>query len=130
MVGQRYLVLLVGKRKESMNTKYLNNVQAFAKLHMEYAITGMSYETYKDLVADTFRRTKYKKMSEKYRNHLWKKYKEIKEWEDKILVEWPEKYHDYVFSGNKLPNTGKFRHKLDKIYLYLFERTSREHAKT
>ena len=113
-----------------MNTKYLNNVQAFAKLHMEYAITGMSYETYKDLVADTFRRTKYKKMSDKYRNHLWKKYKEIKEWEDKILVEWPEKYHDYVFSGNKLPETGKFRRKLDKIYLYLFERTSREHAKT
>jgi len=118
------------KGRKSMNTKYLNNVQAFAKLHMEYAITGMSYETYKDLVADTFRRTKYKKMSEKYRNHLWKKYKEIKEWEDKILVEWPEKYHDYVFSGNKLPQTGKFRQKLDKIYLYLFERTSREHAKT
>ena len=130
MVGLSFHAMSIVKGRKSMNIKYLNNVQAFAKLHMEYAITGMSYETYKDLVADTFRRTKYKKMSEKYRNHLWKKYKEIKEWEDKILVEWPEKYHDYVFSGNKLPNTGKFRHKLDKIYLYLFERTSREHAKT
>ena len=130
MVGRSSHVMSIVKGRKSMNTKYLNNVQAFAKLHMEYAITGMSYETYKDLVADTFRRTKYKKMSEKYRNHLWKKYKEIKEWEDKILVEWPDKYHKYVFSGNKLPNTGKFRHKLDKIYLYLFERTSREHAKT
>jgi len=130
MVGRSFHVMSTVKGRKSMNTKYLNNVQAFAKLHMEYAITGMSYDTYKDLVADTFRRTKYKKMSEKYRNHLWKKYKEIKEWEDKILVEWPDKYHKYVFSGNKLPNTGKFRHKLDKIYLYLFERTSREHAKT
>ena len=108
-----------------MNIKYLSNAKAFAKLHQEYAISGMPYDTYKDLVRDTFKR-KNKLLSDKYKSFLWKKYKEIKEWEDRIICEWPEKYHDYVFSPNKLPETGKFRRKLDRIYLYVFERKERQ----
>ena len=112
-----------------MNIKYLSNLQALSKLHEEYAIFGISSADFKELKLDTFKR-KNKKMSDAERNFKWKKYHEVKEWGDKILIYWSEKYHSKVFTLNKMPETGVIRRKLDNAYLYVFTRKSREANET
>jgi len=108
-----------------MNIKYLNNISEISKLHREYVIQGMSYSVYKQLILESKR--KHKKMSDIERKSLWKHYWKIQNWKDRIIVEWPDKYHKYVFSLNKLPETGKFRKKLDRIQVYLFQRQERKY---
>ena len=66
-------------------------------------------------------------MSDIKRKSLWKHYWKMKGWEKRITSEWPDKYHKYVFSLNKLPETGKFRKKLDRIQVYLIQRQERKY---
>ena len=106
-----------------MNIRYLSNLQETKKLHEEYAIMGLSTSILKDFGLERKRKKKKFSRAETYR--IFKKLKEIKEWKDKVLS-WPDKYHDLIFTLNKMPETRKLRRKLDRIYLYVFERKERQ----
>ena len=107
-----------------MNIKYLSSLHETEKLHREYAIFGLSSAALKELKLD--KKRKKKKLTPGQAGAQWKKVKEVNEWKDKILIHWNEKYHDMVFTLNKMPETGKIRRKLDVIYQYVFSRKWRE----